>query len=131
MYFQLIYFVNFWATILIYNIFIYYFSKSDLEARHHRAPLPDAYVEDFIPPHVDFYHHHRPEYWPPHHGRPLPHFPGHPMDFHAAPRRNPYYPYPPPDPYYHPGLKPHHRGLPPKYPPNREVIVQRSEKSYR
>jgi hypothetical protein len=28
-------------------------------------------------------------------------------------------------------LKPHHRGLPPKYPPNREVIVQRSEKSYR
>ncbi|XP_050544752.1 zinc finger CCCH domain-containing protein 18 [Daktulosphaira vitifoliae] len=103
--------------------------KSDLEARHHRGPLPDAYVEDFIPPHVDFYHH-RPEYWPPHHGRPLPHFPGHPMDFHAAPRRNPYYPYPPPDPYYHPGLKPHHRGLPPKYPPNREVIVQRTEKSY-
>ncbi|XP_050434351.1 zinc finger CCCH domain-containing protein 18 isoform X2 [Adelges cooleyi] len=103
--------------------------KSDLEARHHRAPLPDAYVEEFIPPHVDFYHH-RPEYWPPHHGRPLPHFPGHPMDFHAAPRRNPYYPYAPPDPYYHPGLKPHHRGLPPKYPPNREVIVQRSEKSY-
>lgn len=104
--------------------------KSDLEARHHRAPLPDAYVDDFIPQPVDFYHH-RPEFWPPHHSRPLPHFPpGHPIDFHSAPRRNPYYPYPPPDPYYHPGLKPHHRGLPPKYPPNREVIVQRSEKSY-
>uniref|UniRef100_A0A2S2QJR6 Zinc finger CCCH domain-containing protein 18 n=1 Tax=Sipha flava TaxID=143950 RepID=A0A2S2QJR6_9HEMI len=104
--------------------------KTDLEARHLRAPLPDSYVDDFIPPPVDFYHH-RPEFWPPHHGRPLPHFPpGHPIDFHPAPRRNPYYPYPPPDPYYHPGLKPHHRGLPPKYPPNREVIVQRSEKSY-
>lgn len=107
------------------------FNKPELEARHHRgAPLPDNYVDDFLPPPVDFYHH-RPEFWPPHHGRPLPHFgPGHPMDFHTAPRRNPYYPYPPPDPYYHPGLKPHHRGLPPKYPPNREVIVQRSEKSY-
>lgn len=88
-------------------------------------------MEEFIPPPVEFYHH-RPEFWPPHPGRPLPHFPpGHPMDFHAAPRRNPYYPYPPPEPYYHPGLKSHHRGLPPKYPPNREVIVQRSEKSYR
>ncbi|XP_060852745.1 zinc finger CCCH domain-containing protein 18 isoform X3 [Rhopalosiphum padi] len=104
--------------------------KPDLEARHHRGPLPDAYVDEFMPPQVDFYHH-RPEFWPPHHGRPLPHFPpGHPIDFHAPPRRNPYYPYPPPEPYYHPGLKPHHRGLPPKYPPNREVIMQRSEKSY-
>lgn len=114
-------------------MFFFFFSnsKSDLEARHHRAPLPDAYVDEFMPPPVEFYHH-RPEFWPPHHGRPIPHFPpGHPMDFHAAPRRNPYYPYPPPEPYYHPGLKPHHRGLPPKYPPNREVIVQRSEKSYR
>jgi len=112
-------------------LIIFFFSKPELEARHHRAPLPDAYVDEFIPPPVDFYHH-RPEFWPPHHGRPLPHFPpGHPMDFHTAPRRNPYYPYPPPDPYYHPSLKPHHRGLPPKYPPNREVIVQRSEKSYR
>ncbi|XP_026813560.1 zinc finger CCCH domain-containing protein 18 isoform X1 [Rhopalosiphum maidis] len=104
--------------------------KPDLEARHHRGPPPDAYVDEFMPPQVDFYHH-RPEFWPPHHGRPLPHFPpGHPIDFHAPPRRNPYYPYPPPEPYYHPGLKPHHRGLPPKYPPNREVIMQRSEKSY-
>lgn len=104
--------------------------KPDLEARHHRGPIPDAYVDEFMPPQVDFYHH-RPEFWPPHHGRPLPHFPpGHPIDFHAPPRRNPYYPYPPPEPYYHPGLKPHHRGLPPKYPPNREVIMQRSEKSY-
>ncbi|XP_022174999.1 zinc finger CCCH domain-containing protein 18 isoform X2 [Myzus persicae] len=104
--------------------------KPDLETRHHRGPLPDAYVDEFMPPQVDFYHH-RPEFWPPHHGRPLPHFPpGHPIDFHAPPRRNPYYPYPPPEPYYHPGLKPHHRGLPPKYPPNREVIMQRSEKSY-